>query len=103
MSKFTFKKEPYPTGLASVCFTPSTCIRTKRGFSVGTIYPPSDFRAEKNWRICLALTDNEEKCGFKWITLKARFDTEPEARTWLNENYAKITERYDLYQMEDCE
>lgn len=85
-TKFTFKKGVKETGLAAIGNPYAyTTIRLK-GKDVGSIVPPSrwDNYQDNKWSIRLHVVDAEKQCGWKNITLKARFDTEPEAREFIN-------------------
>jgi hypothetical protein len=42
----------------------------------------------------------EEPSDFKWVGLKKKFDTEPEARQYLKDNFDRIVP-LNLYQMEE--
>lgn len=84
--KFTFKKDKAETGLAAVGNShPDTNIKVS-GLVVGYIAAPN-WRTESNhWKVRLAIAKErtkEDPAPFKWITLKKRFDSEPEAREFI--------------------
>ena len=94
--KFTFKKEPYERGLSSIgAGTPSTQIKFK-GVEIGYIrrndYWNYNFRhqdplkipKENKWQVHIQKEDSEQKSGWKWVTFSKLFETEPEAREYVN-------------------
>lgn len=89
MAKFTFKKEKPQTGLASVGNpNPDTIIKLDR-MQVGSIVAPWWSSEDNKWavRLIQAVEGDQE---FRWVTLKKRFDEEPEARQYLNDNFDRI-------------
>jgi hypothetical protein len=90
-TNFTFKKEPRETGLASIgAGDPNTLIKLEKK-EVGYISGPNWQSKDNLWRIRLMKIDKEEKhCGWKWVTLAAKFDDEPSARVYLKENFERI-------------
>ena len=104
MPLFTFKKELRETGLAAVG---SPCPNTKikfRKLEVGYIAAPRRSSPDNKWVIRIAVKKDavEEigNCGWKWITIKARFDDEPTAREFINANAEKIA-ALDLHVFEE--
>jgi hypothetical protein len=95
---FTFKKEPKETGLAAVGNPNSqTQIKLKKK-QVGYIAGPSWSSKDLLWRVKFAVSEGK---SFKWVTLKATFETEPEARTYLTTNFERITNTFSLHSLED--
>lgn len=92
-TKFTFKKEPRETGLASVGNpNPDTQIKLDKK-RVGTIRGPSWSSKDNLWRVMFVVKTDEPEhkhCGWKWVTLKKKFETEPEARLFVNEHFEKM-------------
>jgi hypothetical protein len=43
----------------------------------------------------------EWAASWTWTTLKARFDTEEQARAFVSENIEKIKDKFDLYFSKD--
>lgn len=90
MTKFTFKREPRETGLASVgADAPSSAIKL-RGVEVGLLKSPTRGTWGNpdvpGWRIRLKVCREPtpaEPCPWKWVGLVKRYDTEQEARDWL--------------------
>jgi hypothetical protein len=99
MPKFTFKKEPQQTGLSGVGFPhPNTVIKLDRKM-VGEITAPNYTTPDNLWRISFRVdkpVTREEPADFKWMTLKAKFEDETEARLWLNENFQEILNKHKL-------
>ncbi len=91
IEKFTFNKEPPATGLAAVGHpNPDTRIKHNRK-DVGWISGPSWQTKDHKWSIFLRFIDKDAvPAGWSNRTLKATFDTEPEARVFLQENAAKL-------------
>lgn len=95
---FTFKKHPQMTGLASIGQrTLETDIKHK-GKCVGLIIVPRLF--EDNVRVRL-MVKQEAHPGWGWVTLKAGFDTEGDARAKLNERYEYVLKTFDLHHQDD--
>lgn len=85
-NKFTFKKQPRETGLAGVGNPhPDTYIKHNKKV-VGCISSPNWRTPDNKWRIRLTVKDENDHCDWKWISLKKTFDTEPEAREFLNKH-----------------
>lgn len=100
--KFTFKKQKPITGLAGVgCPYPDTTIyfNRDRNRTIGYIDAPTWETKDRKWRIRLMVKTGNS--NWNWITLKAKFDTEPEVREFLLKNQDAIVEKYDLYECED--
>lgn len=98
MVKFTFKKQPRETGLASVISQGETTNIRHNKLVVGAINPPNRFAGRDLWSIKLAVTT---EYGFRWVVFTAKFETEPAAREWLKAHQDKIFEKHDLYYFED--
>jgi hypothetical protein len=99
-AKFTFKKQRKETGLASVGSPdPDTTIKhNKQG--VGYISAPAWNTKDNKWRIRLMVEQTNDPCNWRWVTLKAMFDSEPEARVFLQE-YAEAILEKGLYHNAD--
>lgn len=101
-TKFTFKKQKKETGLAGVGHPyPDTTIKLDK-MQVGYISAPSWSSKDDLWRVHFTQKDENEKCGFKWVTLKATFTEEPLAREFLNKNFDQLI-TLNLFQMEPDE
>lgn len=88
-SKFTFKKEPKPTGLYSIGNpNPNTKIKHNK-LEIGYISGPSWQSIDDKWRIRL-MVDGQSEGTWKWVIIKTVFDSEPEARIWIETNSEKI-------------
>lgn len=95
MAKFTFKKHPRETGLASVAH-PYPCVDVKmNGKVVGLITPPSAFGGD-TWRVRFMIVAETERCGWAWATLKAHYASEQEARDYIMTHGARIQEKLCL-------
>ena len=95
-AKFTFKKQKKETGLAAVGNPhPDTTIKhNKEG--VGHISAPAWNTKDNKWRIRLMVEQEakeDDPCNWKWVTLKATFDTEPEARAFIQKHAEGILEK----------
>jgi len=89
-NKFTFKKEKKETGLASVGNTnPNTVIKLNK-LEVGFIYGPNWQSKDNLWGVRLMKKGLEN--DWQWTKLKAKFDNEPAAREFLNQNFQKIVD-----------
>jgi hypothetical protein len=93
--KFTFKNNARYTGLASVgAGTPAVNIKYA-GVDVGTIYFNDDWNSNKDIGIVINLMVPRDitpncSCKWKWVTLKKKFTSGDEAKTFLNDNFAGI-------------
>lgn len=95
---FTFKKN-IPTGKYKSFETESHEIKIKRKL-VGHINQPSHFSNEEDFYVMFSIKKEATKnspASFKWITLKRRFKTADEAKTFLNKNFERLTKQFDLY------
>lgn len=97
--KFTFKKFEKETGLRAVGAARGCYIKLNKK-EVGNI-SNNGWRGDGKFRITLTVKDEGEKCGWKWIKLKATFDSEDEARQFLNENIDELLSRYSFQYFED--
>lgn len=90
MTKFTFKRQPKDTGLARIGADETSSDIKLRGVVVGLLKSPTRGRWGEpdipGWRVKFMVEREAtpaEPCPWRWATLKRRFDTEPEARAWL--------------------
>ena len=100
MAKFTFKKS-ISTGRYRSFELDSTTIKIKRKM-VGNICQTR--RDERVYEIRFAikrLRTEKDPAPFKWITLKKKCTSEPEAKEFLRKYEKEIQEKYDLYHFED--
>lgn len=89
--KLTFKKRPRETGLRAVGY-PNRSVDIKlSGRMVGLIAAPNWQSKEHKWAIRLAVKCDDGG-GWKWVTVKSKFDTEDEAREWVQERNDSIIE-----------
>ena len=99
MSKFTYRRQPRETGLRGIVEPrPKTDIKLNK-LIVGYINPPSRYNGDK-WNITIAVK-TEGQCPFRWAQFKTKFDSEEEARKWLDGHAESVISKYDLYQFED--
>lgn len=83
----TYKKQKRETGLSAVGNPyPNTAIKLDSKM-VGEISAPNWRSDGSTWRIRLMVVDGT---SWKWIQLKARPNTEEEARAFVTANAAKI-------------
>lgn len=99
-TKFTFKNAPKATGLARAASLGEEVTIKLNKQHVGTIRPPVYHLDNHVWSIALSVkcepTPDAPNRNWKWITLKAKFNTADEAKTFLNEKFELITSTYDL-------
>jgi len=98
MAKFTFKKS-IRTGKFSCFELHNTAIKIKRK-TVGNICERRDRIYEVRFAIKQLRTE-KDPAPFRWLTLKKKCSSEPEAREFLREYGEEIQEKYDLYHFED--
>lgn len=100
-----FRKETPETGLRAIANPyPGTDITWGREGVVGRISPPSAraLGGSDTWGIRFIVEKEptvEDPCDWKWVALKKTFETEPEARAWVRENWAAINEKLKLKQI----
>ena len=95
--KFTFKKQPKETGLAAIGHPyPDVDIKLKK-LVIGYIDAPTHLTLDSKWRIRLKVVNVNMTPGWQWITLKGVFDTEKEARTFLQLHTDEILRRWPVY------
>ncbi len=97
MEKFTFKKQPRETGLAAVGNPNQATDIKHNGKIVGYIAGPNWMSKSSDWIVRIMVIEGLE--SWSWKTLKKKFEEEPDARKYLNENAARIV-GFGLYHME---
>ena len=98
--KPTFKNEPKYGGLMGIGNRPGAKIKVN-GKHVGTILGASANIADFKHRVQIAVKDDAERIGWRWIMIKPKFTTRDAAKEWLRENFADIVAGYDLHSFED--
>ena len=95
----SFKKQSRKTGLAAVGSPlPSTDIKVNK-LVVGMIVAPN-WESKDNKR-CIRLTvKSGDHCGWRWVTMFAKFEEESKAREWVKAHLKSIHMRNDLHFME---
>ena len=88
---------PRATGLRSVGEPyQSVTIKYKKK-PCGTIYAPTWSTEDHKWSISLMVEEEKANSNdWKWVKFKARFETEKEARQWLQDHGLQILSRYKL-------
>lgn len=95
MAKFTFKKQPRETGLASIG-NPYPWVDIKlAGKVVGCIQPPSVFGGD-TWRVRFMVISEANTRGWAWAELKAHYESEQDARDYITTNSARIQDKLRL-------
>lgn len=96
--KFTFKKEPHPSGLAGVCFKNHTDIKYNKKV-VGNILEVAHDRFTIWLKIVKAdiMEDGNPNCTWRNAKLKKEFSSEDYAREWLNDSIEAIMKKYTLH------
>lgn len=96
-SKLTFKKQPRNTGLYAVGHPWSnTDIKVKKHI-IGNIEAPNYTTKDNLWIIRFCIADSTGKCGFKWITLNKKGESEEESRNIAKEIFPVIIETYSEF------
>lgn len=93
----TFKNDTAPSGLARVGWIKGADIKYEKK-SCGHIVPPSHWTKETQYKVSLQVKD---EISWKWVTLKARFDSLDEAKDWCKANWENIMQKYNLHFRED--
>jgi hypothetical protein len=102
IKKFTFKYHR-PTGRYRSFKTEYHDIKFK-GKICGSISESNNWTlANRDERISIKfmVKSNEEKCGWKWITLAAKFSNTWNAKEFLNRNVEVFFKKYDLFFITD--
>jgi len=98
--KFTFKKYRH-TGRYGSFELDQTIIKLKKK-EVGYIAEKKHLGYKYQISFAIKKEPTKEKpAPFKWITLKYIYETEKEAREFINANTEKIMKQFDLYQFEN--
>ncbi len=89
MKKFRFKKEPRETGLRAVGHPHANTKIKLDGGEVGWIHAPSWSTKDNKWEVWIRVKQD----GENWANrkLKPRFDSEPEAREYLNARFEALS------------
>ncbi|HEV8036696.1 hypothetical protein [Yoonia sp.] len=98
--KPTFKNEPRAGGLAGIGNLPGAEIKVK-GKQVGSILGANHAVANFRHRIQIAVKDDDERIGWRWIMPRVTFGSRDQAKDWLRENFADIVAGYDLHTFDD--
>lgn len=93
----TFKKDTAPTGLARVGWAAGCDVKFKK-LICGRIYPPNNWLKESQYKLALQVKDGDT---WKWVTLKARFNSLNEAKAWCNANWNQIMQKFELHFREE--
>jgi hypothetical protein len=97
-----FRRQEKPTGLAAVaCSYAHVDVKIGRAV-VGILVPPSarSLGGQDQWCCRLMVRRQptpQDPAPFKWVTLRARKNTENEMRAWLGCVWTEIRTMYDLY------
>ncbi|HDY89328.1 MAG TPA: hypothetical protein ENH82_14575 [bacterium] len=97
--KFTFRKH-IATG-RYLSFEPDNTDIKLNKLQVGLIVEVRE--PEHAYKVRLAVKKDptkESPANFKWITFKSSFESEEEARTWVNKYADGIYANHDLYRFE---
>lgn len=99
----TFRRHPKATGVARVV-EPWPCTEIKMGRKVvGILRPPNWHGPPDQWTANFMIRrqpTKEDPRPFTWRRMKHRWDTENQARAWLEQNFTSIRSTHDLYAME---
>lgn len=98
--KFTFRRQPKETGLASVARPYADVTIKIAGKECGYIEAPSVF-GTNHWKVRLMIKEANEHCGWKWITFRLDFKNELEARQFVMTNQDRLQAKYPIHQLED--
>ena len=103
--RITFKKDAPATGLATG--RPDTKIKVDK-LVVGYIAAPSWRTKDNLWSIHLAVVKEkteDDPAPFRWIVVKKRFSSEPEAREFVKGHLSSIVgeRNLELHQFPDGE
>ena len=103
--KVTFKKHAQMTGLAGIGYShPNVDIKINKKI-IGEIVGPTWQTPDGKWGISFCVMkkepDDNPNCDWKNISLKARLDSEEDARKFVEEYIDQISERYTFYYQED--
>lgn len=97
--KFTFKKFEKETGLRAVGAASGCYIKLNKK-EVGKMSNNGAW-GDGKFRVDFTVKDENTECGWRWIRLKATFDSEERARQFLNENIDALLSRYTFHYFED--
>ena len=98
--KPTFKNEPRYTGLYAVGNRSGAEIKVG-GRRVGSIMPAGQGSGFQHGIQIAIKTGEENSCGWGWLMPKNKFDTLPEAKAWVKENFDAIVGGRELHFFDD--
>lgn len=104
--KLSFKKQPKTTGRAGIGHPYSSTDILGDKKDVGIIVAPNWQTKDNLWRVRFVVEKNEvyndgnKNCPWMWVGVKARFETEAEAREWVKANWDAIQEKFPLFGLE---
>jgi len=98
--KATFQKIPKPTGNAGVGRLHHHEIKVK-GKKCGTItfdgQDNANPKGTNKWIIRLTTVDPTAPCGWRWVTMRTRFDNDNLAKNFVEESLGTINREYKLH------
>lgn len=105
--KVTFKREPREKGLRAVGNTHQSVDIKSNKKKFGAIIAPNWRTKDNKWGVqfCVekdeTITDNNPNCSWMWVSIAKRFDTEDDARAYVNEYIDRFAEKYTFHYFED--
>jgi len=104
--KVTFKKHEALRGLMAIGYpyTSSDMKINKKVF--GSIYAPNWTTPDNKWTIAFMVKNgkydpSEGGADWIWLRIKKKFDSESEAKQWIQNNIDYIVLRYEIHFLED--
>ena len=98
--KLTFKKQPKAKGLAGVGYPYQSTDMKLDGKVFGHISAP-DWRTETVWKVRIAVKksepDDNPNCDWKWATFVKDFESDVDAREFIQSNISQIVEKHNLH------
>jgi hypothetical protein len=71
------------------------------GEKVGSITPEAPHRVRFHIEKADIMEDGNPNCPWRWMMLKAKFNTLAEAKNFVNDNFKEINSRFKLYREKD--
>ena len=97
--KPTFKNDPKYTGLAAVGNISGAQIKIN-GKEVGSI-SSANVKSDFRHRAQIAIKDENERIGWRWIVPRISFSSVNEAKQFLRENWPDIVGSHNLHFFDD--
>jgi hypothetical protein len=99
-NKVTFKKQPKMTGIAAIGYPYQSVDIKLNGKIFGIINSPNWQTIDNTWSVGIMVyktePDKNPNCDWKWLYFSKKFNTEDEAREFVESNIEEMNKKYKL-------